>query len=148
MSKQAQLIFHVEDYAHSDTAVKLGVDNAVPEGLVQSLLYLHHEIVVPVVGKFGNVTITSGYRSPMLNAAVGSRNNASQHTKWQAVDIVAGDLKWLFNFIVSSLPFDQVIYESYGGARWVHVSCVVENRRAMAMRTDDGKKFTPQEAFA
>ena len=148
MPKQAQLIFNVNDYQHSDTAIAKGVDNSVPDELVDNLLLLHHEIIVPVKKHFEDVTITSGYRSPLLNTATGSQNKNSQHTKGQAVDLVTSDLKSLFNFILADLPFDQLIYESYGGKRWVHVSFNKDNRRAMAMKTDDGKKFSVQPAFA
>jgi hypothetical protein len=75
------------------------------------------------------ITISSGFRSQALNAAVGGVKN-SQHLKGQAADLcIDGDLKkgrrW-FDYIKNHLPFDQLIWEKNPktGVYWVHVSFV------------------------
>jgi hypothetical protein len=67
--------------------------------------------------------VTSGYRSPRLNAAVGGVK-ASQHQKGQAADITAGspeENKKLFDLAQElNLPFCQLIDEKK--YKWVHIS--------------------------
>lgn len=149
MSIKASDDFDVKTYEYSDTAQEKGIDNSAPPDVLDDLQALHHNIVVPVVQQFGPCWISSGYRGSKLNEAVGSRNIASQHTKGQACDLVPCEksVKDLFNFVIAVLPYDQVIYESYGGKRWVHVSFDKGRSRRMAMRTDDGKNFTIQGKF-
>lgn len=79
------------------------------------------------------VKITSGYRSPALNAATPGASKTSQHVRGEAADFVVpgwtdGQLRVLWAWIgwTSRIPFGQVIYEdrrpdSEGGA-WIHVS--------------------------
>ena len=68
------------------------------------------------------ITISSGYRSPQLNKAVGGVVG-SQHVKGQAVDFTAktfGTPDQIVNAIrKSNIPFDQLIRE-YDS--WVHIS--------------------------
>ncbi|MDR0952727.1 MAG: DUF882 domain-containing protein [Elusimicrobiota bacterium] len=65
--------------------------------------------------------ITSAYRSPKLNAALGGAEN-SQHLKGQAADFIVKDLsaKEVWQKLKSSpfLRYGQLLYE--GG--WVHIS--------------------------
>lgn len=72
----------------------------------------------------GPIKITSGYRSPELNKAVGGVKN-SVHMKGLAADLypVNGDIK-LFEYFVPEYfkdkPFDQIIKEQSGNSRWIH----------------------------
>ena len=80
------------------------------------------------------VIITSGYRSPPLNEAVGGVRN-SQHTKGEAADIAplylpprgedskaASLLSW-YKWIMDHCPFDQLFLERDSkGTTWIHVS--------------------------
>lgn len=84
-----------------------------------------------------SIRITSGYRSPKLNAAVGG-STTSQHIKGEACDCEAvivftdGKKEVLpFNVLYEDikawvkdkkLNVDQCIQEQSGPARWVHVS--------------------------
>ena len=136
-------------YEYSETAIAKGIDNSIPPDLLPKLQAHHAHIVVPCLHEFSGLALSSGYRSPALNDAVGSRNKNSQHTRAEAADLDVDDrdLKTLFNFILRNVPYDQMIYESYGGKRWVHTSYVEEGRRASHLATDNGKTFQVQEFF-
>jgi zinc D-Ala-D-Ala carboxypeptidase len=74
--------------------------------------------------------VTSGYRCPQLNRAVGGVSN-SQHVLGQAADITAGDRSVnarLYELIRQmNLPVDQAINEH--NYEWIHVSYSSRNRR-------------------
>ena len=79
--------------------------------------------------------VSSGYRSPELCVAIGSKMT-SQHTcnnNAAAADFeVAGvDNYDLARWIEDNLPFDQLILECYtgGNSGWVHCSYADEGRR-------------------
>lgn len=76
-------------------------------------------------GKDTAIRISSGYRCPRLNTAVGGVHN-SQHLTGEAMDIVADGLtvKELYDLIkASNVHFDQLIIEHDStGHYWVHVS--------------------------
>ena len=72
------------------------------------------------------LVISSGYRSPRLNAAVGGAAN-SQHLSGQAADLkipsVAEAREWM-RWIMDNTTFDQLILEhNKSGSHWIHVSC-------------------------
>ena len=81
------------------------------------------------VHKLGNpaIRISSGYRSPELNKAVGGAKN-SAHVEGYAADLqpVNGAQKDFEKFFVKEFSkkgysFDQIIIEKSKTARWVHV---------------------------
>jgi hypothetical protein len=73
------------------------------------------------------VIVTSGYRSPVLNRAVGGVTS-SDHTQCHAADIVApafgtpGQVAAKLAPLVSVLGIGQIILEGIKGKAWVHVS--------------------------
>ena len=85
------------------------------------------------------VVITSGYRSPSVNAVIGGYYH-SQHLEGKAADFLIPSLKLpeSFNEVYKYLPYDQLIYE-FG--RWIHVSYNgTENRKqAMTSKKVGGK---------
>ncbi len=79
------------------------------------------------------ILITSGYRCPALNKAVGGRPT-SQHTRFQAVDIRVNGiaefdkLKEIGTWLkTKDLPIDQLLVE----ATWLHLSCKLQDNRKM-----------------
>ena len=83
----------------SDTASKPGIDNSIPKELECNLrlLFEHYMSLADSFPKGKSIYITSGYRCPRLNKAVGGVPN-SNHTKCCAFDFA-------FNFVSSKLEF-------------------------------------------
>lgn len=69
------------------------------------------------------IVITSGFRCAVLNKRVGGASN-SQHLYGQAADLIVPqkNLKDVFNYIKSHLPYDQLLYEYNKTDKWIHVS--------------------------
>lgn len=119
--------FTIPELIRSDLAMRRGIDNTPP---AEELKELHRlaDYLDSVRENYGApIRVSSGYRSPALNAAVGGKPT-SQHLKGQAADLVTDDLKKLGNVIRRVGGFDQLIYEHVGGARWIHVSIAPEGR--------------------
>jgi len=121
--------FSLSEFEYSDTALKRGIVNRCPPELVQYLRTLSVVLLEPCRAQFGPLQVTSGYRCPALNAAVGGVPT-SEHTLACAADVtpVGGWTDTLTRetvvgwFVAGNLPFDQVIDEgSPDGARWVHI---------------------------
>lgn len=110
----------------SATAKRKGIDNTPDAKAKAALSALVANVLDPLREKYGKpIVVSSGYRCPKLNKAVGGVAR-SQHTKGEAADIRCvsdsrAENKRLFDLIVASgLPFDQLIDEyNYD---WVHVS--------------------------
>src|SRR5690606_33270959 len=111
--------FSLAEFEASETAGRRGIDNDVPAHLMGDLMYTARalEVVRAALGKVP-IIITSGYRSPELNAAIGG-SASSQHMKGQAADfIVPGfgrPLDVCRRILEAGIIFDQLINE-YG--RW------------------------------
>ena len=126
-SKKLSANFTVAEYVKSQTATRHGIDNSLSEEHLENAKKLFANVVQPIREKFGVTIITSGYRSPDLNAKVGG-SSKSQHCKGQAVDLEclkesnADVAMWIEN----NLDFDQLILEFYtpGDPRsgWIHIS--------------------------
>jgi hypothetical protein len=93
-----------------------------------------------------SVVVTSGYRSPEVNAAVGG-SKTSDHCKGQAADIEIPGVPnaELAEWIRDNLDFTQVILEFYTqgipDSGWVHVSYDPANLKKQSLTAvkQDGK---------
>jgi zinc D-Ala-D-Ala carboxypeptidase len=109
------------------TTTSTGLDNTPTPEVNAALQALNTNILQPITIAFGKIGITSGYRSPAVNTAIGG-STTSQHMKGQAVDftkVASGrPLSEVFEFIATRLDFDQAIWEKGddGNPRWIHVS--------------------------
>ncbi|WP_375291812.1 D-Ala-D-Ala carboxypeptidase family metallohydrolase [Qipengyuania sp.] len=113
--------FTLEEMVVSQTAARRGIDNMPPAPAVGALKTLCVEVLEPVRTHFGRpVVVSSGYRGPELNRAIGGASS-SQHCKGEAADITVPGIHVLdvAQWIQRNLRYDQLIYE-FG--RWVHVS--------------------------
>lgn len=138
--------FTLEEFEKSQTATRKGIKNKAGSGEIKNLGDLCYEVLEPVRAKFDKpVTITSGYRSPELSEAIGSKAT-SQHCSGEAVDFeIAGvsNLQvalWLTN----NVNFDQCILEFWTGeasSGWIHVSYKDGSNRKQVL-TYDGKSYT------
>lgn len=116
--------FTVKELCQSATAAAKGIDNTPPISATARLINLISDILDPVREKWGKpIRVTSGYRCPALNKAVGGTPN-SQHLRGEAADITTGskkDNQTLYELIKSSgLDFDQLIDEK--DFTWLHIS--------------------------
>jgi putative chitinase len=126
-----------------------GLNNVPPAGSPawDNLYRLMHTMdqVRETLGK--PVRITSGYRSPAVNAAIGG-SKTSDHMAGLACDFVAGDDPLIIcqRIIDSGLEFDQLIAEfrgdaKRGGAKWVHLG-IGPRMRGQVLTYRDGKYLT------
>ncbi len=130
--------FSFAEFERSDTAERSGIDNRMPEDVKSNVTALVDNVLDPLRQMWGKpITVTSGYRCPKLNKAVGGAAT-SQHVQGQAADITTGnyvDNARLFQMLLDSLlPFDQLIFERGSiktGPAWIHISfkAVGHNRR-------------------
>ena len=105
--------FSLEEFSHSSTAKARGIDNTVPEKLIPALRNLCERVLEPLREQVREpVIISSGYRCPVLNRAVGG-SNTSQHIKGEACDIYVEDVEKLRKWfaILMDGDFDQLIFE-------------------------------------
>ena len=122
--------FTINELTYSVTAEANNIDNRPSVEVIANLKALCENVLQPVRNHFGcPIIITSGYRCPELNKKIGGKPN-SQHLKGQAADFVVPqrDLKEVFNYIKTSLSFDQLLLESGGKDKWIHVSFCSQNR--------------------
>lgn len=120
--------FTLEELCASQTADRLGIDNVPPGSVVINLTKTAHGLEMIRALVQCPVVVSSGYRSPKVNAAVGSKPT-SQHLTGNAADISApgfGSAKKLMEAIYkqrATIKYDQLLLEFAGnGGGWVHVS--------------------------
>lgn len=135
--------FTLEELTLSQTAARLGLDNTPPPDVVDNLkrTAIGLELVRNLVGC--PISVSSGYRSPLVNKAVGGASQ-SQHLTGQAADITApgyGSPDALVRAIVGSqIPFDQVIREFDS---WCHISfSPTPRRQALIIDHSGTRAFT------
>ena len=120
--------FSLQELIKSQTAERKGIDNTPSPEHQENLKSLCTAILQPVRDHFSKVvTISSGYRSPELCTAIGSKITR-QHAKGQAADfeIFGVSNKELADYIHEHLDYDQLILEywkeSDPNSGWVHCS--------------------------
>lgn len=113
--------FALSELTVSQNAARMGLSNEPGPVELANLKRLVETCLQPLRNKLGRpIIITSGYRSPKVNAAAGG-SSTSAHMYGGAADIHVPGLSAhdLFKFIHGlQLPVDQVI-EEYG--KWVHI---------------------------
>lgn len=128
--------FTLSELTRSETAERRHIDNTPSQEVVDNLRALCRNVLEPARVAFGEpIYITSGYRCPALNKAVGGKPT-SQHLRGEAADLqVKGvrNLKRLYNAILDHGVFDQLLYESNGTTKWIHVSYTSYGNRRQAI---------------
>ena len=131
----------------SQTATRRGIDNDPGEEEQANLQQLCEQVLQKVRDHFGKpVTVTSGYRSPELNKAIGG-STTSDHCKGMAADIeIAGVPNYeLAEWIKDNCEFRQLILEFYTpgipDSGWVHVSYNYEEnlKKVMTAMKENGR---------
>lgn len=132
--------FTIAEFAHSDTARRLNLGNWPPVQAQDAIRLLCLAVLQPLRDAVGPVTITSGFRSPAVNAAVnGSRN--SQHMRGEAADFTTANMREAFDWIRANTKFDQLIWELGNDTQpdWIHVSHSPTRNRGQVLRKEAGK---------
>ena len=143
--------FTLSELTASATAERLAIDNTPPHAARKMLTILVEQLLDPIRRRYGApIIVTSGYRCPALNTAVGGTAN-SHHIVGCAADIVGAAPnpfqggepssamfepanQHLFHLIIQmqregAIRFTQLIAEE--GYRWLHISyvpCMLRNQ--------------------
>lgn len=129
--------FTLEELTISQTAARLGLDNAPPPEVLEHLTNtaLRMEAVRDLLKR--PILVSSGYRSPSVNAAVGGVANSAHCQGW-AVDFIApgfGDPIHICKAVAASpMEWDQIIEEG----TWVHISFAPAMRRQVLTKAGAG----------
>ena len=120
--------FSLLELTKSQTAERKGIDNTPSPEHQENLKLLCTHILQPIRDHFERVvSVSSGYRSPELCEAIGSKIT-SQHAKGQAADFEIYGLSnnELAIWINENLEYDQLILEYWKkedpNAGWIHCS--------------------------
>lgn len=122
--------FSLAEMVASGTAKRMNIDNTPNEEVLGNLTKLAEKVLQPIRDAWGApVVVSSAYRCPKLNKAVGGVTN-SDHKFGCAADIhtlsdKVVDNKKLFDLIVKMAGDDKIscrqIIDEYG-YNWIHVS--------------------------
>ena len=139
--------FSLLELTKSQTAERKGIDNTPSPEHQENLKSLCTRILQPVRDHFNRVvSVSSGYRSPALCEAIGSKIT-SQHAKGQAADFEIYGLSngELATWIKENLDYDQLILEFWSpenpNSGWIHCSHNSEGNRKEYLRAykNEGK---------
>ena len=159
--------FTINELCFSTTALRKGINNEPTKEGILKLRLLATELLQPIRDRIGALRVTSGYRSPELNKAIGGSFKIdeegnyvpkSQHCHYEAVDLQyvrrgqMDNLKIYNAVIEGALEFDQMILEFGEGATrekdsnnpaWIHLSWKVDgNRRQILVAYKDENNKT------
>lgn len=138
--------FWLSEFLRSDTATRKGLANLPGPAQLANIrgpLAAGMERVRNLLGV--PVHITSGYRSPEVNAAIGGAST-SQHCQGLAADFIAPDFgtpRSIASYLMQRMPelrFDQLIFEG----TWVHISFVNDKPRGEVLTAH----FVPGQAVS
>ena len=120
--------FSLVELTKSQTAERKGISNDPSPDHLENLRLLCERVLQPIRDHFNHVvSVSSGYRSPQLSAAIGSSVD-SQHCKGMAADfeIYGTPNNEVFNWIKNNLMYDQMILEYWNleepNSGWIHVA--------------------------
>lgn len=116
--------FDLSEFTRSNTALLLKIDNVPNLQEIENLTNLCINVLEPArMITNAQIYITSGFRSPTLNHAVGGVPS-SQHCKGLAADLRVYTQFYTDNLVsaLKETDFDQLIFEKSGARKWIHVS--------------------------
>ncbi len=127
--------FALAEFTRSAKAAQLRLDNT-PTGKALENLKRTAEILERVRAHLGvPIIITSGYRGPVLNKAVGGATS-SDHLQGLAADVLAPKFGTPYDVAkalaphIDALGIGQIIYEVGANSRWVHLSTRVPSKQS------------------
>lgn len=137
--------FTLAELVASSTARKRGLDNTPTADALQQL-HRTAQMLERVRSFLGGhaLIVTSGYRNRQVNAAVGGVTS-SDHAQGMAADVKIPAYGTPYEVAkalapqISALGIGQIIYESVGGAQWVHLSTRIPLQAVNRVITVHGK---------
>lgn len=146
--------FTLLEFTRSAAADRLRVDNT-PTPKALDNLKRTAQMLERVRAHLGGapIIITSGYRGPAVNQAVGGVTS-SDHLSGEAADIVVPQYGTPYAVAkalaphIDALGIGQIIYEVSGQSRWVHLSTRVPSRpvnRVITIVAGKGAQFGIQQ---
>lgn len=141
--------FTLDEMVRSAAAVRRGLPNTPDKNALQELRRLCETVLEPIREQVGALSITSGFRTPAVNTAVGSTAKNSAHLYGRAADFVPEVmvLREAFDLIrgAAGLPIDQIILEN---DEWIHIAIApagrIPRRQALiASRRNGTWAYTP-----
>lgn len=118
--------FSISEMTRSDTARRLGIDNTPSDSIKKNLTLFINKVLDPIREDWGSpIIVSSGYRCPELNKAVGGVKTSGHQYGFCADLQVKGDLRKFSNFVIEwmkehQMKFDQIIWEKSGNVTWLH----------------------------
>lgn len=122
--------FHMSELVRSTTAAKRGIDNTPNEQHKKNLIEATKNLFQPTRDALCHpIIVSSGYRSPALNRAVGG-SATSAHSHGFAIDFTCpgfGNTRKIAEFLVkyfkeNKIKYDQIILEfPDSSGSWIHL---------------------------
>ena len=121
--------FSITELTQSATAKRYGIDNTPSDDIKKNLTLFIEKVLDPIREDWGGpIIISSGYRCPELNKAVGGVKTSGHQYGYCADLQVKGGMKKireLANFIFEwmkdhKMKFDELLWEHSGGVTWLH----------------------------
>ena len=168
MAEKLSQNFNLEEFTASSTAKAKGISNIPTAQHKSNLKYLGVSVLEPLRTllnakyttyqgkkvKSVSMKITSGYRSPALNKAVGG-SSTSSHVQGLAADFdvvitFTDNTKKTVPYTetyenikawvkAGKLTLDQLIQEKSGSSTWIHIGVKPDNNRKQFMKYLNGK---------
>lgn len=132
---------------YPDLAAELPIVIQPPQ--ILALRGVAKNLLQPLRDEWGEVLISSGFRSRKLNAAIGG-SPFSQHMHGQAADVICRDVfeaaTWLWEHKQSALN-QLIAYSAHRGGPFMHVSAKREDNTPATyyLVTTSGKKLLDRE---
>lgn len=121
--------FSIDEMLRSATAKKLGIDNMPSQDILNNIELFIETVLDPIREDWGSaINVSSGYRCPELNKAVGGAKN-SGHQYGFCCDLqVKGGMKmvrkladFIFQWMLDhQMKFDELLFERSGNVTWLH----------------------------
>ena len=138
--------FTLEELYKSEIADRHNIDNMPDDPVILNNLKFLADNLEKVRSLLGKpIHINSGYRSPLVNAKLGSRPT-SAHTKGLAADFISpafgSPRDIIIRILASDIVYDQIILEF---DRWVHIAFSKDNPRKQKLIIDKSGTRTFKE---
>lgn len=134
--------FTTEEMERSSTAIRLGIDNKCPKELISNMYKVAKSLELVREHFKQPVHVTSCYRSPAVNHAVGGSETSAHRFAFAADFEVSGVANLdVCKWCAENIPdYDQIIYE-FGPSGWVHMGfTLVKPRKQLLSAVKEGSK--------